>query len=248
MTIDSCRPIARTLAAGLGLAAATYGVYAALAWVRYGRPAAPPSDQHDELLDLFLPDYDVVERHRITVAAPAAVTLDAAKAQDLYHSAIVRAIFKTREILLNASPRAETTPRGLLAAVRSLGWGVLADVPGREIVMGAVTKPWEANVTFRALLPEEFRSFSDPGFVQIAWTLRADPAGEYSSVFRTETRARGTDATARALFRPYWALASPGIALIRRLSLNPVKRAAERHAAGIGRAAFSAEAELQQTR
>jgi hypothetical protein len=38
------------------------------------------------------------------------------------------------------------------------------------------------------------------------------------------------DATARARFRRYWAFTSPGIAMIRRLSLQPLKRDPERRA------------------
>jgi hypothetical protein len=93
--------------------------------------------------------------------------------------------------------------------------------------MGAVTKPWEPNVTFRAIPPEDFAAFSEPGYIKIAWTLRADPIDAQTSLFRTETRAAATDACARARFRWYWAFASPGITLIRRLSLMPLKRAAE---------------------
>ena len=111
---------------------------------------------------------------------------------------------------------------------KSIGWGVLAEVPGREVVMGAITRPWEADVTFRALPPAEFAAFAEPGFVKIAWTLRADPVGERESIFRTETRAVATDDAARQRFRSYWSWASPGIALIRWLSLEPLKREAER--------------------
>ena len=111
-----------------------------------------------------------------------------------------------------------------------MGWGVLAEVPGREIVVGAVTKPWEPNVVFRALPPEQFASFNEPGFVKIAWTLRADPVDAGSSVFRTETRTMTTDRVARAKFRRYWSFVSPGVVLIRRLSLLPLKREAERRA------------------
>jgi hypothetical protein len=50
-------------------------------------------------------------------------------------------------------------------------------------------------------------------------------------MFRTETRAVTTDAVARAKFRRYWALASPGIGTIRWLSLRPLKHEAERRAA-----------------
>jgi hypothetical protein len=177
-----------------------------------------------------MPTYDVVERHSILVAAPAAVTFVAATEQDLMQSPVVRAIFRAREIVLGATRDDRPQPRGLLAAVQSLGWGVLHEVPGREVVVGAITKPWEADVTFRALPADDFAAFADPGYVKIAWTLRADPAGEQASVFRTETRAIATDAVARDKFRLYWAFASPGIAMIRRLSLRPLKRDAERRA------------------
>jgi hypothetical protein len=49
-------------------------------------------------------------------------------------------------------------------------------------------------------------------------------------MFRTETRAVGTDPAARARFRRYWSLVSPGVFLIRRLSLAPIRAEAERRA------------------
>jgi hypothetical protein len=151
----------------------------------------------------------------------------------------VRAIFKTREIVLGAKPDDRPQPRGLLAATQWLGWGVLAEVTDREIVVGAVTQPWEPNVTFRALPASEFAAFAEPGFVKIAWTLRADPLDHEASIFRTETRASATDSTARAQFRRYWAFASPGIASIRWLSLRPLKRDAERRARAMSRLLIS---------
>jgi hypothetical protein len=218
------------LAAGAGLAAGAYAAYAGTAWCRYGRvpPAAP--DEADALLDQFMPAYDVVERHHIRVAAPAALTLAAAADQDLFDAPLVRAIFKARELVLGATPNSRPQPRGLLAQVRSLGWEVLADVTGREIVVGAATQPWKPNVTFRTIPPAEFAAFREPGYVKIAWTLRADPLTDTESVFRTETRAVATDAFARTRFRRYWAFASPGIRMIRWLSMRPLKRAAEQRA------------------
>ena len=93
--------------------------------------------------------------------------------------------------------------------------------------MGAVTQPWLADVVFRALSPEMFREFREPGYVKIAWTLRADPGGEDWTIFRTETRAVATDKTARARFRWYWARFSPGIILIRWMLLRRLKAEAE---------------------
>ena len=100
----------------------------------------------------------------------------------------------------------------------------------RAVVVGSVTRPWEPDVTFRAVPPHEFAGFSEPGYVKIAWTIRADEISAGESVFRTETRAIATDAHARKKFRRYWSLFSPGITLIRWAVLTPVKREAERRA------------------
>ena len=228
------RSAMRLLAAGLGAAAGAYAAYAVVSFARYGRVSNAGRDERDELLDRFIPEFEIVERHHIRVNAPAEVTMAAAREQDLLRLPLVRAIFKTREIVFGTKPDDRPSPHGVLAATQALGWGVLADVTDREIVVGAVTKPWEADVVFRALPADEFASFAEPGYVKIVWTLRADPLDADTSVFRTETRAVATDAIARARFRRYWAFVSPGIALIRRLSLGPLKRDAERRARAAG--------------
>jgi hypothetical protein len=211
-------------------AAAVYGTYVGLTWYRYGNVAAPGPEEEDRLLDRFLPVYEIVERHQIRVAAPAPVTLDAARDADLQASPVVRAIIRAREVILGATPVDRRPPRGLLAETQSLGWGVLADDAGREVVVGAVTRPWEANVTFRALPPDQFAAFNEAGYVKIAWTIRADPITATESVFRTETRAVTTDPSARTKFRRYWSFLSPGIIVIRWALLGPVKKEAERRA------------------
>jgi hypothetical protein len=220
----------RWLAAGIGFAGAAYATYVGVTWYRYGRPPRPTREEEDDLLDRFMPAYEVVERHHVRVDAPAAVTLAAARDMDLLHLPLVRAIIKGRELILGARPDDEPRPQGLLAEVQSLGWGVLAEVPGHEIVVGAVTKPWEANPAFRALPADDFQAFGEPDYVKIVWTLRADPVGDAESIFRTETRVMTTDAAARKRFRRYWAFLSPGIIVIRWLSLGPLKAEAERRA------------------
>jgi hypothetical protein len=231
MNANSCkRLMTGVMAAGAGAGLGAYVAYVAVAWHRYGRVPQVDGDACDDLFDRFIPVYEVVERHHVGVAAPAAITLSAAREQDLLQIPLVRAIFRAREIVLRATPDDRSKGNGLLDTVQALGWGILAEVPDRELVVGAVTNPWEPNVTFRVLPPNEFAEFSEPGFVKIAWTLRADPVDDHTSIFRTETRAIATDTTARARFRRYWAFASPGIASIRWLSLRPLKREAERRA------------------
>lgn len=221
----------RWLAAAAGVAAGAYAAYVGVAWCRYGRAAGvAPHQDADSLLDRFMPVYEVREHHRIRVAAPAATTLAAARDLALFDSPVVRALVRARELVLGAAPDTRTRPRGLLAEAQALGWGVLAEVPDREIVVGAVTQPWKANVVFRALPPDGFAAFDGPGYVKIAWTLRAEPVGVDESVFSTETRVVATDPDARARFRRYWSVFSPGIILIRWVTLGPLKTDAERRA------------------
>ena len=111
-----------------------------------------------------------------------------------------------------------------------MGWGVLAEVPDREIVIGAYTQPWHQHVTFRPLPPQEFASFREPGYVKIVWTLAAEPAGPGESVFITRTRVTATDPESRKKFRRYWAPMSAGIILIRYAGLPLVREQAERQA------------------
>ncbi len=115
------RSAARWLAGGIGVAAATYGVYAARTWYRYGLAEPPNSEERDRLLDQFMPVYDVVERHHVRVKAPAAVALAAACDMDLQESAVVRVIIQARELLLGATHVDRLSPRGLLAEMQSLG-------------------------------------------------------------------------------------------------------------------------------
>jgi hypothetical protein len=226
------RSAASWLGGGIALAAASYAAYVAVAWLRYGRPARPAGPaEADTLLDRFMSAYEVSERHHVRVAAPAEATLAAARDMDLLQSPLVRWIFKGRELIMGSKPDDQLRPRELLPLVQSLGWGILAEVSGREVVVGAVTKPWEANVVFRPLPPDEFAAFEEPGWVKIVWTLRVDPLGTDECVFRTETRVIATDHEARVKFRRYWAFVSAGVVLIRWMMLEPLKAEAERRAA-----------------
>jgi hypothetical protein len=225
---SSLTSLGKWVAGGAGVAAALYAGYAGLTWYRYGRRTAP--GETDPLLDVFMPVYDVIERHHTRVHAPAEVTLAAAVNTDINDALFVRAIFKARELVLGAEPADRRPSHGFLAQMKSVGWGVLGEVPDREIVMGAVTEPWAANPVFRTIPAAEFAAFAEPGYVKIAWTLGAEPLGPGQSLAATETRAVATDPVARARFRRYWAFVSPGVILIRRAMLRQIKTEAERRA------------------
>lgn len=227
--MNTLRTLTRAAATGIGAAVATYAAIAAVTWARFG---SPRRSGEPDTLDLFLPYPQVIERHRIRVAAPCSCIYAAACEMDLQSSPVVRAIIGTRKFALGGVRGLEEQPvqgdRGLIAESKAIGWGVLSEEPGREIVLGAVTQPWVANPVFRALAPKEFVAFGEPGYVKIVWNLKAEPVADGASVFVTEARAQATDAGASAKFRRYWSLVLPGVWSIRRLTLGPLKREAER--------------------
>jgi hypothetical protein len=164
------------------------------------------------------------------VAASPEIAYAAARDLDLQRSPLVRAIFRGRELIMRSEhvePEARST---FLAQAQRLGRRVLAEVPGRAIVLGAATRPWEANVRFEGLPPDAFARFHAPRYVKIVWSFTIEPLSPGHSLVRTDTRVVTTDDYARTRFRRYWAVFSPGIQLIRHEALRLVKRDAERRA------------------
>ena len=178
-------------------------------------------------LDRFMPRPEVQERHEALIKAPATLVFDVAMQIDPQAIPLVRAILWLRGKVMGSTPVSRKT-RGLVAETMSLGWGVLSHRQGRELVMGAVTRPWQADVTFRGVAPEQFAEFAEPDLVKIAWTLEAEPLGHGLTRFGSETRALATDAAARTKFMRYWRFARFGIVLIRWLMIPAIRRAAER--------------------
>ncbi len=182
----------------------------------------------DPAIARFIPAPDARERHAVLVRAPADLVFEVAEAFDLQSIRPVRVIFWLREKLLRARPGPPRTPRGLVDEMTSIGWGVLAREPGRLLVAGAETQPWQADVIFRPIPPERFAAFAEPNRVKIAWTIEAEPLGPDRARLATETRAVATDAGARRKFRRYWRTFGIGIVLIRWFLLPAVRREAER--------------------
>ena len=207
--------LARTLA--LGFAAASAGYAAMVAWNREHCGKVTPSRQPcgSSLLDRFIPDPEVIEHHQIAINAPADIVVSTATTMRLLDSPSIRTIFRLRELAMGGEPDRRSHPEPLLEQMRSIGWVVLAERAGREVVLGAATQPWLAAPVFRSIPADAFMSFAEPGFVKITWTLRADPIDDTRSVFHTETRVCTTDSEARARFRNYWSYVAPGVALIR---------------------------------
>jgi len=215
------------IATTAAVAAAGYAGLVVFNRLRYGTVEPFAAAGKDPLLDQFLPSPEVAEHHQIDIAAPAAVVMATAKEFELMESPVVRAIIAARALALGGEPDSRVHPTRLIEQMESIGWVVLAEVPGRQIVVGSVTQPWEAAPVFRSVAPAEFHAFAEPGYVKIAWTLRAEPIDGTHSTFHTETRVSTTSRGARERFKAYWSFVAPGVELIRLAMLKPLRRAAE---------------------
>ena len=205
-----------------------YAIYAVMTWWEFGDHVG--SAPLDPLLDRFIPDWEVAERHETTVYASADQTYMAVRTLDFDDSWIIRLIFRLRQLVMGGRTVPYTGPRTALDRALALGWGLLAEVPGKMIVMGAITQPWRPNPTFRALPPDEFSRFNEPGYAKIVWSIGAESSGWNQSLACTETRVRLTDPASRRRFRGYWALVAPGVRVIRQLLVYHARLEAERTA------------------
>ena len=59
------RRAVRWTAGGFGLVIVAYAAYVGTAWYQYGHAASPIRDEVDALLDDFMPEYEVAERHQV---------------------------------------------------------------------------------------------------------------------------------------------------------------------------------------
>ena len=133
MTSKRARRAVSGVASLLGFAAASLPVYVAVSWLRYGRAAPAAPEEADASLDRFMPEYQIVERHHVNVAAPADAHSARPMNMDLEDSYVIRAIFKGRELLLGADAGQETSVRGLVAVTKDWDGACLPKSPAMRL-------------------------------------------------------------------------------------------------------------------
>jgi hypothetical protein len=165
------------------------------------------------LLDDVLPEFDFVEQHEVRAAAAGDELLAAARAVTLRELPLVRLLFRLRGL-------GRRTPHGtVLGAMAEEGFETVAEEPGRELVLGAVGRPWTPRGGIRRDV--DFRRFAEPGWARMAMSLSA-----VDGRLRTETRVALTDARSRRRFRLYWLAVRPFSGLVRRRWLRAAARRA----------------------
>jgi hypothetical protein len=103
----------------------------------------------------------------------------------------------------------------------------LAEVPGREFVMGAVVLAPSGVRIVAGPTPESFKKLSQPGFAKATMNFVVEPQGPDWCFLRTETRVHATDPVSRDGFSRYWTVITPGSKLIRLMWMRAIKVRAE---------------------
>ena len=182
------------------------------------------------LINEQLPRYDFRDAYQVVVLAPADVVYRAVMDRDFLRMPLVRAFFAIRELparawhRLTGAPPLAATPRATLADLTRIGaFTLLAERPGRELVLGAVGRPWRPDYASTRIAATAFAEFEEPGYAKIAWSWIVKPLGAGQTLLVCEWRTQLTDDDARAHFARYWTVVSRGVRLLARIGLARIK-------------------------
>jgi hypothetical protein len=181
-----------------------------------------------DLLDRYLPVYDVVITEHLVIEADIEHTYRATKELDFLtvRSPLLAASIFVRGLPMRLRGHAPATPVELRLTGDDPGlpgWLHLGDSPSREVAFGAVGKFWKADIEWKKdVRREQFQAFSEPGWGKIAchFLVRAD--GPNRTVLSYECRTATTDPAARRLMARYWPLIRPFASHIMRATLRAI--------------------------
>ena len=219
---------AALIAGGLGLAAASYVTWVVTAWY-HGRAPAPRHDELDPLLEDLLPEYEVVERHQIRVAATPDVALAAAAEANIQESGARPRHLQSSRLPARCRTRRPCRPTEW-AACRHAVLGVAhtrRDAWTRDCRRRgypALAAPRRVPRSVTARISEFLRAWLHQDRVDSP--RRSRRSWGIDSPHRDASSDDGSDSAKSVSLVP--ARFSPGIVLIRRVMLRRLKRDAER--------------------
>jgi hypothetical protein len=191
-----------------------------------GEPAA------QDLIDHYLPDYDVVLTEHVVVDADPERTYRGAKSLDFLtvRTPLLTASLFVRELPARLRGRPVGAPPQLCLADDGMGlpgWVLLGDVPGREVAFGAVGRFWKPDIEWRDVPRDRFATFAEPGWGKIACHFLVRAGGPGRSILSYECRTATTDPVARRRMARYWWLIRPFVSHIMRATVRTIKAGLE---------------------
>jgi hypothetical protein len=178
------------------------------------------------LIDSFAPNPDAVETHRININASPEVVYCALWTADLGDSLIIKFLLALRslpEYILHPFQSAPRDQRITLQTLIDAGFGVLAEQPGKEIVLGVSGKFWRPTGNLSPFNRADFDAPVSAGLARAVWNFHVEGRSD-QAVLSTETRVVCGDRHSRRKFRAYWFFVRPFSGLIRRIMLRAVRQ------------------------
>lgn len=178
------------------------------------------------LIDSFAPNPDAVETHFININASPEVVYRALWTADLGGSLTIKFLLALRSLPeFIAHPRQPLPPdrKVTLQTLIDVGFGVLAEQPGKEIVLGVSGRFWRPTGNLSAFNRTDFDAPLPAGLARAVWNFHVEGVND-QTILSTETRVTCGDPGSRRKFRAYWFFVRPFSGLIRRLMLRAVRR------------------------
>lgn len=176
------------------------------------------------LHDRFLPVYDFVEKHQITINRSPEKIFVLIDELDFSESLIIRTLFRLRGMSTKM-----TLKKGLLQQ----NFIALEEHKNQELLLGLIGQFWKLNGNLKKVAPDKFSEFNEPGFSKATWNFKLVPTSGDVTILETETRIQTLDEKAHKFFSRYWFFIRPFSGLIRKEMLRSIKRKAERNASDI---------------
>src|SRR5713226_8861728 len=142
------------------------------------------------LIDSFAPSPDAVEAHHIAIAAPPDVVYRALWTADLGRSPIIKLLLALRSLPDFATHPGRTLPRNQPITLETLidsGFGVLAEQPGKEIVLGVSGRFWRPTGNLSTFNRADFDAPVPAGLARAVWNFHVEAVNGPTTLV-TETR------------------------------------------------------------
>lgn len=180
-----------------------------------------------QLIDDELAVYDLAVTEHTVIDADAGAVYRAARDLDFLEvrSPLLTASLFVRGLPARLSGRSVPAPPELRLSSEGTGlpgWVFLGEVPGRELVFGAVGRFWSPDIVWKDVPAERFADFDEPGWGKVACHLLVRPDGPGRAVLSYECRTATTDQAAHRAMARYWTVVRPFVSHIMRATLRTV--------------------------
>jgi hypothetical protein len=181
------------------------------------------------LIEDSAPSPDAAELHEIEVHASPEVVYRALWTTDLGASLVIKSLLALRSLpaVVVGRKKSFATSAVTLQSIIDGGFGLLAEEPGREILLGVAGRFWRPTGNVEPFDRASFSRPVPPGMARGLWNFKVVPAGDRETILSTETRVTCGDPASRRRFRLYWFVIRPFSGLVRIIMLKAIRDAAQ---------------------